>query len=94
MLVPEALDGDSVGCYFHLEELVHVDVVNVELLVRNSDRWERALITKDRQFLAVSVEGDVFDLSNRFSVLYFELSGYSELLISASGHIKHLDHLF
>jgi len=92
-LVPEGFNGDAVGRHFVFQELVHVDVVNVKLGVGDPDRGEGNLIAEDRELLAVSVESDVLNLSDSLTVLNFELTGDTELLVSSARDIEHFDHL-
>mmetsp|Transcript_22979 Transcript_22979/g.22332 ORF Transcript_22979/g.22332 Transcript_22979/m.22332 type:complete len:395 (-) Transcript_22979:1471-2655(-) len=93
VLVPEALTRDPIGCDFHLHEVVHVNIIDVELGVWDPDGGERRLVGEDAEFLAVGAEGDVFDLSEGLSGLDFELPGDSDLLVLPSGDVEDLDHV-
>ena len=91
LLVPEGLNWDSIGTHFKLHEVVHINVVNVDLGVRDGDRWEWDLVRKDRKFLAVRVKCDFLDLPDLLPVLDLKLSSHAKLLVLAPRNIKDLD---
>ena len=51
------------------------------------------MIGQDAKLFAVTVELNVLDLTERFSVLNLELAGDSDLLILTSADVKDLDHI-
>lgn len=91
ILVPVGLDGDEALLDFHLHEGVHIDVVNVELVVWDTNRGERTLVGQDAELLSVRIEGDVLDLSELLTGLDFKLSGHSNLPVGSSGDVEHFD---
>jgi len=89
--VPEYLNWKTISADLLLDELVHVDIIDVKLCVRDANRRERALVTKDSELFAVLVKSDVFYLTYLLACLELELTGHTDLLVSAARDVVHLD---
>lgn len=92
-LVPEALDGDAVFADLHLHEVVHVDIVDVELGIGDAHVREGRLVCEDAQLLTLTVQLDVLDFTKGLSILDFEFTRHTDLLVLATTDIKNLDHI-
>ena len=84
LLVPEGLDRDAVRADLKLHEVIHVNVIDVDLGIRNGNGWEWDLVRKNGELLSVRVECDFFDLSDLLPIPDFKLSCDTQLLVLAS----------
>ena len=69
MLVPEGLDRNTVLTHLELHEIIHVNIVDVDLDIWNGDRWEWDLVRKNRELLSIRVDRNFFDLTDLLSIL-------------------------
>mmetsp|Transcript_35041 Transcript_35041/g.46113 ORF Transcript_35041/g.46113 Transcript_35041/m.46113 type:complete len:357 (+) Transcript_35041:1791-2861(+) len=53
VLVPEGFDGDSIRRHLERHEVVHVNVIDVDLGIRDSDGREGHLVREDSELLAI-----------------------------------------
>ena len=91
MLIPESLYGDTIWTHLKLHEVIHVDVVDVDLDIGDRDRWEWDLVRQNGQLFSIGVKSNLLDLADLHSVLYLKLSRHTQLLVLASRDVKHLD---
>lgn len=92
-LVPETFSGNTVGAHFHLHEVVHVNIIDVELGIRDAHGGEWRLVSQDAELFALTVKLDILDLTKWLTVLDFELAGDTDLFVLAPADIEYLDHV-
>lgn len=92
MLVPKGLHWYFTALNFAVKEFIHIDIINVELLIGNPYARERHLVAKNCQLLAVSIQRDTFNFADCLATFNLKLTGDAKLLVGTARDIKHLDH--
>ena len=90
MLIPVSFDGDTVLRDLALHKFIHIDIVDIEFRIGDSN-IEGFLISQNDEFLSIGIEANIFDFSKLLASDHFKLTSHSHLFELTTGDVEDLD---